>query len=213
MYRVQAITNLIPTLIPIQFSSLGSRYALLAMLFLVQSLVSSPPMIYFQSRYSINHRRTFRMNMGFSVQQHQVEQVNPFCRRPTCFDGAQALYLQSTGYRPLRPGSMFLNELNAADKAIPTFRRNVSIFRRRIPATSLIDFQTKGTYFQNLIPYSYIQTRCVVIYSIRNASIFSPIQSIFSMFVCLYVIFSRFLGQYPDPFLECICTLRSYVQV
>ena len=175
----------------------GSRYWLLVRLFLGQSLVSSPPPSYFQIKYSINHRRTFRMDPGFSVQQHQMNKVSPFCRRPTCFDGAQALYLQSTGYRPLRPGSMFLNELNAVDKAIPTFRRNVSIFRRRIPAPSLIDFQTKGTYFQNLIPYSYIQTRCVVIYSIRDASIFSPIVAIFSplvsifrLHVRLYVIFS-----------------------
>ena len=193
MYRVQAIkaiTNLIPTLIPIVFSSHGSRYTLLAMLFLGQSLVSSPPRIYFQSKYSINHRRTFRMNMGFSVQQHQVEQVNPFCRRPTSFDGAQALYLQSTGYRPLNAGSMFLNELNAADKAIPTFRRIHPTFRRNIPAPSLIYFQTKGIYFQNLIPDSYIQTRCVVIYSIRNASIFSPLLVIFSIHVRLNAIFS-----------------------
>ena len=193
MYRVQAIkaiTNLIPTLIPIVFSSHGSRYTLLAMLFLGQSLVSSPPRIYFQSKYSINHRRTFRMNMGFSVQQHQVEQVNPFCRRPTSFDGAQALYLQSTGYRPLNAGSMFLNELNAMDKAIPTFRRNQPIFRRNIPAPSLIYFQTKGIYFQNPIPDSWFQTRCVVIYSIRNASIFSPLLVIFSIHVRLNAIFS-----------------------
>ena len=144
MYRVQAITNLIP----IVFSSPGSRYWLLAMLFLGQSLVSSPSLIYFQSRYSINHRRTFRMKPAFSVQQHQVEQVNPFCRRPTSFDGAQALYLQSSGYRPLSAGSMFLNELNAMDKAIPTFRRNQPIFRRNMPSPSLIYFQTKCTYFQ-----------------------------------------------------------------
>ena len=200
MYRVQAIkaiTNLIPTLIPIVFSSPGSRYTLLAHVFLGQSLVSSPSLIYFQSRYSINHRRTFRMNMAFSVQQHQVEQVNPFCRRPTSFDGAQALYLQSTGYRPLSAGSMFLNELNAVDKAIPTFRRIQPIFRRNrvyMPAPSLIYFQTKGTWFQNLIPILYIQIdfqmRCVVIYSIRNASIFSPIASIFRIFMCLDAIFS-----------------------
>ena len=190
MYRVQAITNPYTNLIPIQFSSSGSRYWLLVRLFLGQSLVSSPSLIYFQSRYSINHRRTFRMKPAFSVQQHQVEQVNPFCRRPTSFDGAQALYLQSTGYRPLSAGSMFLNELNAMDKAIPTFRRIHPTFRRNIPAPSLIYFQTKCIYFQNLIPYSYIQTRCVVIYSIRDASIFSPIVAIFSMFVRLGGIFS-----------------------
>ena len=190
MYRVQAITNLIPTLIPIWFSSPGSRYTLLVRLFLGQSLVSSPPLIYFQSRYSINHRRTFRMNMGFSVQQHQVEQVNPFLRRPISFDGAQALYLQSTGYRPLSTGSMFLNELNAVDKAIPTFRRIHPTFRRNIPAPSLIYFQTKGIWFQNPIPILYIQTRCVVIYSIRNASIFSPLLVIFSIHVRLGVAFS-----------------------
>ena len=195
MYRVQAITNLIPTLIPIVFSSPGSRYWLLAMLFLGQSLVSSPSLIYFQSRYSINHRRTFRMKPAFSVQQHQVEQDNPFCRRPTIFAGAQALYLQSTGYRPLSAGSMFLNELNAMDKAIPTFRRNVSIFRRNMPSPSLIYFQTKCTWFQNLIPYSYIQIdfqmRCVVIYSIRNASIFSPIVAIFSPILFIFRIHVR----------------------
>ena len=192
MYRVQAIkaiTNLIPTLIPIVPSSSGSRYTLLAHVFLGQSLVSSPPRIYFQSKYSINHRRTFRMNMAFSVQQHQVEQVNPFCRRPSSFDGAQALYLQSTGYRPLSAGSMFLNELNAMDKAIPTFRRNQPIFRRNMPSPSLIYFQTKGTWFQNSIPIFYIQIdfqmRCVVIYSIRNASGFSPIVAIFRIFMCL----------------------------
>lgn len=116
MYRVQAITNLIPTLISIQFNASGSRYWLLVCLFLGQSLVSSPSRGYFQYRYSINHRRTFRMKPAFSVQQHQVGQVKPFLRRPTCFDGAQALYLQSIGYRPLSTGSMFLNELNAANK-------------------------------------------------------------------------------------------------
>ncbi len=196
MYRVQAIkaiTNLIPTLIPIVSSSPGSRYALLVCLFLGQSLVSSPSLIYFQNVFSINHRRTFRMDLGFSVQQHQMNKVNPFCRRPTCFDGAQALYLQSTGYRPLNTGSMFLNELNAVDKAICIFRRYQATFRRYrayMPAPSLIDFQTKCAWFQNLIPYCWFQMRCVVIYSIRNASIFSPIVAIFSMFVCLGVIFS-----------------------
>ena len=193
MYRVQAIkaiTNLIPTLIPIQFRSPGSRYALLVCLFLGQSLVSSPSLIYFQNVFSINHRRIFRMNMGFSVQQHQMNKVSPFCRRPTCFGGAQALYLQSTGYRPLNTGSMFLNELNAMDKAIPTFRRIQATFRRYMPAPSLIDFQTKGTWFQNSIPILYIQMRCVVIYSIRNASIFSPFVAIFSIFMCLGGIFS-----------------------
>ena len=198
MYRVQAITNLIPTLIPIVFSSPGSRYWLLVRLFLGQSLVSSPPRFYFQSRYSINHRRTFRMKPAFSVQQHQVEQVNPFCRRPLYFDGAQALYLQSTGYRPLSAGSMFLNELNAVDKAIPGFRRIQPIFRRKhtyVPAPSLIYFQTKGTWFQNLIPILYIQIdfqmRCVVIYSIRNASIFSPIVAIFSPTLFIFRIHVR----------------------
>ena len=200
MYRVQAIkaiTNLIPTLIPIWFSSPGSRYTLLVRLFLGQSLVSSPSLIYFQSKYSINHRRTFRMNLAFSVQQHQVGQVNPFLRRPLYFNGAQALYLQSTGYRPLNTGSMFLNELNAADKAICIFRRIQPIFRRKhtyMPAPSLIYFQTKGTWFQNPIPILYIQIdfqmRCVVIYSIRNASIFSPTSSIFSIHVRLGVAFS-----------------------
>lgn len=135
------------------------------------------------------------MNMGFSVQQHQVEQVNPFLRRPLYFDGAQALYLQSTGYRPLSAGSMFLNELNAMDKAIPTFRRNQPIFRRNMPSPSLIYFQTKCIYFQNPIPYSYIQIdfqmRCVVIYSIRNASIFSPIVAIFSPTLFIFRIHVR----------------------
>ena len=200
MYRVQAIkaiTNPYTNLIPTVPNTPGSRYTLLAHVFLVQSLVSSPPRCYFQIIFSINHRRTFRMYPGFSVQQHQMNKVNPFCRRPTCFGGAQALYLQSTGYRPLNTGSMFLNELNAMDKAICIFRRIRPIFRRYrvyIPAPSLIYFQSKCAYFQNLIPILYIQIdfqmRCVVIYSIRNGSIFSPIMSIFSIFMCLDVIFS-----------------------
>ena len=178
MHRVHAIQHV--------YISSGYGYWLLVCLFLEQSLVSSPPQRYFQMQFSINHRRIFRVDPAFSVQQHQSEQVNPFCRRPLYFDGAQALYLQSTGYRPLSIGSMFLNELNAVDKAIPTFRRIHPIFRRNrvyMPAPSLIYFQTKNIYFQNLIPYSYIQTRCVVIYSIRDASIFS-------MFMCLNAIFS-----------------------
>ena len=110
MHRVHAIQH-------IHILS-GYVYWLLVRLFLEQSLVSSPPQRYFQMQFSINHRRTFRMNPEFSVQQHQVEQVNPFCRRPTSFDGAQALYLLSTGYKPLYAGSMFLNELNARNKGI-----------------------------------------------------------------------------------------------
>ena len=166
----------------------GYGYWLLVRLFLEQSLVSDTPQRYFQMQFSINHRRITRVDPAFSVQQHQSEQVNPFCRRPTSFDGAQALYLLSTGYKPLYAGSMFLNELNAMDKAIPGFRRIQPTFRRNrvyMPSPSLIYFQTKCIYFQNLIPILYIQTRCVVIYSIRNASIFSPIASIFSIRACL----------------------------
>ena len=131
MYRVQAfkaITNLIPTLIPTVPRSPGSRYTLLVCLFLGQSLVSSPSRRYFQIKYSINHRRTFRMDPGFSVQQHQMNKVNPFCRRPTCFGGAQALYLLSTGYKPLYAGSMFLNELIALNKGILVLDACTAIF-------------------------------------------------------------------------------------
>ena len=106
----------------------GFWYALLVCLFLGQSLVSSPPRCWFQMRFSINHRRIFRVDSEFSVQQHQSEQVNPFCRRPTCFGGAQALYLLSTGYKPLYAGSMFLNELIALNKEVLVLDACTAIF-------------------------------------------------------------------------------------
>ena len=134
MHRVHAIQHV--------YILSGYGYWLLVRLFLEQSLVSSPPQRYFQMQFSINHRRIFRVVLEFSVQQHQSEQVNPFCRRPTSFDGAQALYLLSTGYKPLYAGSMFLNELNARNKGILVLDACTAIFRSVSP------------YFQKQAPSS-----------------------------------------------------------
>ena len=113
----------------------GYGYWLLVRLFLGQSLVSDTTRRYFQMQFSINHRRITRVDLEFSVQQHQSEQVNPFCRRPTCFDGAQALYLLSTGYKPLYAGSMFLNELNARNKGILVLDACTAYFQKQAPSS------------------------------------------------------------------------------
>ena len=127
MHRVHAIQHI--------HSSSGYGYWLLVRLFLEQSLVSDTPQRYFQMQFSINHRRIFRVVLEFSVQQHQSEQVNPFCRRPTSFDGAQALYLLSTGYKPLYAGSMFLNELNARNKGILVLDACTAYFQKQAPSS------------------------------------------------------------------------------
>ena len=127
MHRVHAIQHV--------HSSSGSRYTLMVCLFLEQSLVSDTPQRYFQMQFSINHRRIFRVVLEFSVQQHQSEQVNPFRRRPTSFDGAQALYLLSTGYKPLYTGSMFLNELNALNKGILVLDACTAYFQKQAPSS------------------------------------------------------------------------------
>ena len=132
MHRVHAIQH--------THSSSGSRYTLMVCLFLEQSLVSSPPQRYFQMQFSINHRRIFRVDPAFSVQQHQSEQVNPFCRRPTSFDGAQALYLLSTGYKPLYAGSMFLNELVARNKGILVLDACTAYFQKQAPSSPCSGF-------------------------------------------------------------------------
>ena len=127
MHRVHAIQHM--------YILSGYGYWLLACLFLEQSLVSDTPQRYFQMQFSINHRRIFRVVLEFSVQQHQSEQVNPFCRRPTSFDGAQALYLLSTGYKPLYAGSMFLNELNARNKGILVLDACTAYFQKQAPSS------------------------------------------------------------------------------
>ena len=118
----------------------GYGYWLLVRLFLEQSLVSDTPQRYFQMQFSINHRRIFRVYLEFSVQQHQSEQVNPFCRRPTSFDGAQALYLLSTGYKPLYTGSMFLNELNARNKGILVLDACTAYFQKHAASSPCSGF-------------------------------------------------------------------------
>lgn len=132
MHRVHAIQHV--------YILSGYGYWLLVRLFLDQSLVSSPPRRYFQMQFSINHRRIFRVYLEFSVQQHQSEQVNPFCRRPTSFDGAQALYLLSTGYKPLYAGSMFLNELNARNKGILVLDACTAYFQNQAPSSPCSGF-------------------------------------------------------------------------
>ena len=132
MHRVHVIQHI--------HSSSGYGYWLLVRLFLEQSLVSSPPQRYFQMQFSINHRRIFRVDPAFSVQQHQSEQVNPFCRRPTSFDGAQALYLLSTGYKPLYAGSMFLNELVARNKGILVLDACTAYFQKQAPSSPCSGF-------------------------------------------------------------------------
>ena len=127
MHRVHAIQHV--------YILSGSGHTLMVCLFLEQSLVSDTPQRYFQMQFSINHRRIFRVVLEFSVQQHQSEQVNPFCRRPTSFDGAQALYLLSTGYKPLYAGSMFLNELNARNKGILVLDACTAYFQKHAPSS------------------------------------------------------------------------------